>query len=150
MSLNIYTKKELIPNDMLYISANDPYFNANTPLSDDTLVADIIKNIDGAIRNSEFTFIGREAELGALNKEHLSTGTKTLLNILENPDICFNIEECGVNVLDYIPRIKNGNVFWKHPVHCIDTDGSCDIYLDGKHYVDFYEMVQDVVEGDYE
>lgn len=148
MALNIYTKKGLIPKDMQFVGSNDAFFDENTFLREDIFIEEILKTIDKAVRVSDFTFIGRDSNI--MNKNYLSTGTKTLLNILESPDTCFNIEECGVNVLDYIPRIKNGNVFWKHPVHCIDTDGSCDIYLDGKHYVDFYEMVQDVVEGDYE
>lgn len=42
------------------------------------------------VYNSPATFIGRDPSLGALYKQHLSTGTKTLLNVLNHPDKCFD------------------------------------------------------------
>lgn len=42
------------------------------------------------VYNSPATFIGRDPSLGALYKQHLSTGTKTLLNVLNHPDKCFS------------------------------------------------------------
>lgn len=146
VALNIYTKKDLIPQDMLFINANDPFFNCNTQLADDGLTATILRELDYAVRNSPYTFIGREPELGALNKEHLSTGTKTLLNILSHPNICFNVVECSPNALDFLVKFTEGNIYWKHPIHVYGDDGACDIILDGAHYSDFYDM-QDAVMG---
>lgn len=47
------------------------------------------------------TFYGRTANYGSLRKDYLSSGTKTLLNIISHPDKCFDVCECGGNVLSF-------------------------------------------------
>ena len=45
------------------------------------------------------------------NIGNLSTGCKTILNIIFNEDVIFNISECGMNYLDYIYNLDSGNVY---------------------------------------
>ena len=98
MPLIVYTnKKDVEDSGKDLIMINDLFFDAETVLKNSELVSKILEDIDKAKYNSDLTFIGRTKELGALNKSMLSTGTKTLLNIIQHPDKCFNVCECGNN-----------------------------------------------------
>ena len=140
MSLIVYTSldKQNIPKYIIY---NDYFFNTETNLSNTELVNKILAEIDEATFNSELTFIGRTKEMGALNKKHLSSGAKTLINIISHPDKCFNVLECGGNALNLLPLITEGQIYWEYPVAAYDGDGKCDIIHNGIHYTDFYEFL---------
>lgn len=81
MSLQVYNKTD---PPMSVIVDND------TELDSGDICTGVLKVIDKAVYNSPATFIGRDTSLGALYKQHLSTGTKTLLNVLNHPDKCFS------------------------------------------------------------
>lgn len=144
MSLNVYTDKSQIPKGMEYIGINDSFFDLETNLQDNPITHSILASIDKAKYNSELTFIGRSEGLGALNKTMLSTGTKTLLNIIGHKDICFDVCECGDNALSMLPLITNGNILWRYPTMCYNGDSSCDIVCNGISYKDFYEFLESV------
>lgn len=77
MSLKVITDKKDINRVVDY---NDIYFN-KIRLENNSITTKIMEEIDKAHYSSESTFIGRDKSLGALNKNLLSTGCKTLLNI---------------------------------------------------------------------
>lgn len=87
MSLQVYNKTD---PPISVIVDNDTYFDGHTELDSGDMCAGILKVIDKAVYNSPATFIGRDPSLGALYKQHLSTGTKTLLNVLNHPDKYFS------------------------------------------------------------
>ncbi len=145
MALVVYTDKKDIENsgkDLVMI--NDLFFNYDTVLEDSELVRFILSTIDKASYNSSLTFIGRTKELGALNKNMLSTGTKTLLNIIQHPDKCFSVCECGNNALSLLPLITEGSIYWSIPVVAYNGDSACDIICNGKEYKDFYEFLESI------
>ena len=147
MALYIYTNKSKVPKDIKIVDFNDNYFNLNTLIQNSDLVKDILALIDKAVYNSDKTFVGRTKELGALNKSMLSTGTKTLLNIIMHPDVCFNTIECGSNALEFIPLIKNGKVLWEIPVLSTIPKDKCDIILnETKYFTDFHSLQKYVLE----
>lgn len=147
MSLHIYTDKIFIPQDIKVVDFNDSYFNVFTTLDKTALNEEILATIDKVLINSSTTFIGRTKELGALNKSMLSTGTKTLMNIIQHPEVCFNSIECGVNALKFIPRLSNGNVLWKVPVLSSVFDDTCDIILNGeKKFNSFWKLQEYVID----
>lgn len=148
MSLNVYSNKEDIPTGMLYVDCNDDYFFGNTALRDDKFTREVIEIVDKATYLSEDTFLSRVKKWGALFKDNLSTGCKTLLNIQQHPDVCFNVAECGNNVLRLLPVINKGNVFWEIPVVILDEDCECDIVYKNKHFVSYVDFLNYVVEGD--
>lgn len=111
MSLNIYTNKADIPSNIDFIDYNDIFFNGEL-LKNTELTKFILNKIDKAAYNSPTTFIGRDPDLGTIYKEHLSTGCKTLLNIVNNPDKCFDVIECGPNALKLLSFIKDGNILY--------------------------------------
>ena len=106
----IYTQAVLSDN---WIMQNDWYFNlytANQPITDKDkkAVMDIAK-----ARITEHSRIETKYGLGTLR--NLSSGCKTYLNIIKNPDKIVNIDECGANVLDQIFKLDNIKVYMSKP-----------------------------------
>lgn len=96
--------------------------------------------IDQAEYCSEKTFIGRDKSLGALFTDNLSTGTKTLLNISQHRDLCFDTIECGNNALTLLMGFTEGQTVL-HPGVVWDPDiwdslGVLDVVFDGNHFTD--------------
>lgn len=147
MSLKIYRTKDEIPNGIRFVNSNDAYFNGHTQLNGSELESEILRCIDKARYNSAFTFIGRDVNLGALNIQQLSTGTKTLLNILSNPDVCFNVVECGSNALRLLPLVKDGHILWRTAFAPYSGDALCDISYHDKEFSNFYEFMRYAKEG---
>ena len=145
MSLRIYTDKKDIPSNLTVINYNDKFFDGVT-LSDSEISNKIMNAVDHAKYSSPNTFVGRDESLGNLNKEHLSTGCKTLLNIISNPDKCFDVIECGQNALALIPFIKEGNILWKTPVLHFRGNAECDILIDGKHFTNFRKFLSYIMD----
>lgn len=146
MSLTIFTKKEDIPKNIKLVEQNDAYFNLYTKLHNTELENEILKVIDKAEFASEKTFIGRSKSFGGLYKECLSTGTKTLLNILNHKDVCFSLLECGDNAIDMLPRITEGYVFWENPITVYLGEEDCEVEYRGRSYTNFYDVLKDIGE----
>lgn len=145
MSLVVYMNKENIVRDgKKLIMVNDLFFDSETNLKDIEIVRKILNIIDKAKYNSELTFIGRTEGLGALNKSMLSTGTKTLLNVLSHPDYCFSVCECSNNALSLLPLITEGSIYWRVPAVAYSGNPDCDIICDGVKYNDFYKFLESV------
>ena len=142
MSLTVYHTKKEVPQSLTIVRNNDIFFEMNTNIPNTEVAHEILATVDKAKYVSEKTFEGRTKEWGALFKNYLSTGTKTLLNILSNPDKCFDIVECGNNALELLSRIKDGYVLWEYIVVFPDEEEiSCDILYKGNHFTDFYEFL---------
>jgi hypothetical protein len=145
MSLNIYTAIEDIPDKMRYIKCNDAFFDEDGIIGDNLFCKDIIKDIDGAEYIDNYTFKGRFDKFGNLDKIHLSTGAKTALNIYQNPNICFDVCECGNNALCKILKIKEGNILWETPVALYRGDPDCDIDFKDVNYKSIFEFLKVVM-----
>ena len=141
MSLHIYDRKEDIPKETLFIDSNDIYFDANTKLLDNDFTRLVLKAIDKAEYVSEQTFTGRVKRWGALFKEHLSTGSKTLLNIQQHPEVCFNVAECGSNVKQLFAEIKDGRIYWEVPMTVLEKDCDCDFEYKGEKYTRYSKFL---------
>lgn len=138
MCLNVYLSKEEVPKGMVYSNRNDIFFG-NVLLSDTPLVRRVLMTVDGASYCSEDSFVDRNGT-PSIPKEYLSTGAKTLLNIVENPDVCFDVCECGNNALCLLSEIENGNVVWGVPVALGADELSCNICFRGKTFINFVEF----------
>jgi hypothetical protein len=138
----MYTKKELIPEGVNYINKNDAYFE-QLCLFNDEVTRKILYEIDKAMYNTDKTFIGRDKSLGAIYKEHLSTGSKTLLNVYLNKDTCFDLLECGPNCLHLLIQLSNkidGTVFLRKPTVIFRGDDTCNICCDGVIYTHYKKL----------
>lgn len=106
--LQLYVEQE---NKADVIVSNDIYFDFYIDNVDiDNNIANIIKKIDGV------DYVGNHRIISKFDRtptsiKHISTGCKTAINIYLNPNVIFNIGECGDNALTYIMNMRNGKAF---------------------------------------
>lgn len=139
MSLNLYLKKEDCPLDI--VQNNDAYFAINSKIPDTSEARQILDYVDNADYFSDSLFTSRYPYLGTMSGLFLSTGAKTLLNVLQHPDECFTLIECGSNALRLMHLFKEGNVYCPKFGIYVDGDPSCDIICNGKHFSRFMDLV---------
>ena len=142
MSLNIFIRKCDIPEGIQYVKVNDIFFDIETELKDDEFNKRVLSDIDKAEYVSNLTFLGRTKEFGSLFKNNLSTGTKTLLNIYNHPNKCFDVCECGNNALKLLPLIKEGNILWEMPAITYSGESKCNMVVNNKKYDNFYDVIE--------
>lgn len=108
--IDIYTEKR---NSKDWILQNDLYFNLNTgneEMSEDEIY--FIQQIDGAKLTSDKHI---ETKYGLGTIRNLSSGCKTLLNIVKHSDKVVSVEECGPNVLKIIFTMDNIKIYMSRP-----------------------------------
>ena len=108
--INIYTNKT---DSSDWIIQNDLYFNLNTSnekMSQSEI--DLIQQIDEAKLTPDKHI---ETKYGLGTIRNLSSGCKTLLNIVKYPDKVVNVEECGPNVLRIIFTMDNIKIYMSRP-----------------------------------
>ncbi len=118
--ITVYKKKPS-PNDLELVTLNDIFFNKSTATRMDDRAKEIIAKIDQSEMLSPYAIASRFDGM-KLNIDKLSTGCKTALNILYNPDKVFDIRECGDNALDVIYALPSGNVYCDYPLISFDMD----------------------------
>ena len=114
-------KKNAIPKTMTLEANNDIFFNKNTSELLDERAKQIIKQIDSSELSGKYAIKSRFNGM-LLNIDKLSTGCKTVLNILYNPDRVFDIRECGENALDVLYTLPCGNVYCDYPLISFDME----------------------------
>lgn len=137
MSLIIYYNRDSVPCEIQDI--NDSYFDIFTPLTDTSLTREILKTIDKAEYVNPEGFSGRSQPGVWLSREYLSTGTKTLLNVLSHPNVCFNVAECGTNALKKLVTFNRGMVYWPR-ISLMGFTGKCDIEVDGTNFNNILDL----------
>lgn len=108
--IDIYTEKKESED---WILQNDLYFNLNTSneeMSKNEI--DLIQQVDGAKLTSDKHI---ETKYGVGTIRNLSSGCKTLLNIIKHPDKVVCVEECGPNVLKIIFAMDNIKIYMSRP-----------------------------------
>lgn len=108
--IEIYTEKK---NSKDWIIQNDLYFNLNTGNEEMTEKdINIIRKADNAILTPD-KHIQTKYGLGTIR--NLSSGCKTLLNIIKHPDKVVCVEECGPNILKMIFKMDNIKIYMSRP-----------------------------------
>ena len=108
--ITIFKNKNDIPKDLEYIELNDIYFNQNTAHKLDDRAQKVIGIIDGAKLIGKYKICSGFNDM-VLDVDKLSTGCKTVLNVLYNPDKVFCLKECGNNALEVLYDLEEGNVY---------------------------------------
>lgn len=106
----LYTEKR---EDSNWILKNDLYFNLYT--GNQILTEEdkrVIALIDKA-RVTEDNHIETKYGLGTLR--NLSSGCKTYLNVIKNPQKVVSAEECGSNVLELLFTLENIHIYMGRP-----------------------------------
>ncbi len=139
--ITVYKKKPS-KNGMELITLNDIYFNKHTVEQLDDKATEIIEKIDSSKMLSKYTISSRFNST-VLNIDKLSTGCKTALNIMYNPDKIFDICECGDNALDVIYALPQGNVYCSYPFISFEMDKVNVSDKRGTKVIDSYEALKE-------
>jgi len=139
--ITIYKKSMAVKMQVLE-TLNDVFFNRNTVELLDEQANEIIKEIDQSEMLSRYTIRSRFNET-VLNIDKLSTGCKTVLNIVYNPQKIFDIRECGDNALDMIYKLSFGNICCDYPMISFDMEAVqiCDKF--GQRVISSYEELKE-------
>ncbi|SDB58005.1 protein of unknown function [Ruminococcaceae bacterium FB2012] len=117
--ITVYSLKS-VPEDMEIVTLNDVFFNRFTSEKLDNKADEMISKIDNAEMVSKFMIKSR-FDGSVLNIDKLSTGCKTVLNIMYNPEKIFDIRECGENALDAVYSLDSGNICCPYPLVSFDV-----------------------------
>ena len=134
--------KRPMPRGMKLVVLNDIFFNKSTVSLLDERAAEIIERIDRSKMLSKFTISSRFDGM-TLNIDKLSTGCKTALNIMYNPDKVFDIRECGDNALDVIYSLPRGNVYCDYPLISFEMEKVLVHEKKGDREIDSYEELKE-------
>lgn len=107
------------------------FFDLNTILENLPLVKEFMYSIDGAKYLDEEGFISNKGV--TLSRVCLSTGCKTVLNILLNPDRCFDTLGCGSNAMFECLKVQNGIILWRGDFYKSEYEATCDILYRGRN-----------------
>ena len=108
--IHIYTEKKESKD---WILQNDLYFNLNTgneEMSENEI--NLIQQVDEAKLTPDKHI---ETKYGLGTIRNLSSGCKTLLNIVKHPDKVISVEECGPYVLKIIFAMDNIKIYMSRP-----------------------------------
>ena len=135
-------KKKAIPKAVDVIKINDVYFNKYTSEMLDEKAEEIIWEIDQSRMIDRYTISSR-FDGTRLNIDKLSTGCKTALNIMYNPDKIFDVSECGENALEVIYSLKSGMIYCDYPMIAFDMQEAEGIDSSGSHIFKDYEDLRE-------
>ena len=127
--IDIYIEKK---DSKDWIFQNDLYFNLNTSneeMSQNEI--NLIQQVDEAKLTSDKHI---ETKYGLATIRNLSSGCKTLLNIVKHPDKVISVEECGPNVLKIIFKMDNIKIYMSRPT-LVDIPDDAKIRFNDKDIV---------------
>ena len=100
---------------MNYVELNDVFFNQNTVSKLDERASDIIKRIDDSKLIGKYKIESKFNGV-TLDIDCLSTGCKTVLNVMYFPNMVFCMKECGDNALEILYKEEKGFVYSDYAV----------------------------------
>lgn len=119
--ITIYKNKSDIPAGMEYIELNDIFFNQYTVSELDERADKIVGEIDNSKLVGKYKIESKFSRV-VLDVDRLSTGCKTVLNVLYFPDKVFCLKECGDNALTVLYHLQAGSVYSDYAVIPVDID----------------------------
>ena len=121
---------------------NDTFFNKHTAEMLDQRAESIILKIDESRMIDKYSIASR-FDGTRLNIDKLSTGCKTTLNIMYNPDRIFDVSECGDNALEVIYSLKEGKIYCEYPMIAFNMEKAEAVDAAGRHVFTDYEGLRE-------
>ncbi len=140
--ITIYKNKKDIPDTMEYVELNDLFFNQNTVAKLDWQAEEIIERVDSSKLISKYKIESKFHGV-ALDVDCLSTGCKTVLNVLYFPDIVFCMKEYGDNALEELYSIGQGAVYSDYAMIPFDMEPVLVSGLGKMKQIDDYEGLKE-------
>lgn len=120
--ITIFKDKKDIPSDKEYVELNDVFFNQKTVSRIDEKASTIVEKIDASKLIGKYKMESKFNGV-TLDIDCLSTGCKTVLNVLYFPDKVFCLKECGDNALEVLYGLEDGAVYSDYAVIPFDMNG---------------------------
>ena len=139
--IKIYKNKS-VPKTEQVVKINDTYFNKYTSGMLDEKAKDIISRIDMSKMLDRYTITSR-FDGTKLNIDKLSTGCKTALNIMYNPDVIFDVSECGEKALEVIYSMRAGKIYCDYPMIAFNMEAVVAIDKSGDRVIKDYEELRE-------
>ena len=139
--ITVYKKKPR-SKDLEFVTLNDVFFNKYTSSRLDERAEEVIQQIDQSKMLDNYSISSR-FDGKKLDIDKLSTGCKTALNVMYNPDKVFDIRECGDNALDVIYALPCGNVYCEYPLISFEMDKVNVYEKKGMREIDSYEELKE-------
>lgn len=138
--ITIFKNKNDIPQNREYVELNDIFFNQKTVARLDERSENIIKKIDqvklAGRYKIESKFNGVMVDIDCL-----STGCKTVLNVLYFPDKVFCLKESGENALEVLYQLEQGGVYSDYAMIPFELENiKVRSGMDGKIITDYEEL----------
>lgn len=140
--ITIFKNKKDIPQNQECIELNDLFFNQNTVTLLDEKAAPIIEKIDHAKLLGKYKIRSKFEDV-SLNIDQLSTGCKTVLNVLYYPQKVFCIKECGDNALELLYNMEQGNVYSDYAMIPFDMKQAAVQNKNGRQEISDYEELKE-------
>lgn len=140
--ITIFKNKKDIPHTLEYVELNDIFFNKQTVLKLDGRAERIIEQIDGARLISKYKIESRFNGV-TLDIDCLSTGCKTVLNVLYFSDKVFCLKECGENALEILYHLEAGNVYSDYAIIPFEMGKVCVISDKDSKIIEDYEELKE-------
>ena len=138
--IKVYKNKTILKKENI-VRVNDVFFNMYTASMLDEKAANIIWRIDRSKMLGKYAIASRFDET-VLNIDKLSTGCKTALNIMYNPDTVFDISECGDNALEVIYSLEDGKIYCDYPMIAFNMEKVEAIDEKGGQIIDDYDKLR--------
>ena len=119
--ITIFKDKKDIPSDKEYVELNDVFFNQKTVSRIDDKASAIVEKNDASKLIGKYKMESKFNGV-TLDIDCLSTGCKTVLNVLYFPDKVFCLKECGENALEVLYGLKAGAVYSDYAVIPFDMN----------------------------
>ena len=119
--ITLFKIKKDIPDDMHYVELKDVYFNQNTVSVLDDRAGAIVEKIDASRLIGKYKIESKFNGV-TLDIDCLSTGCKTVLNVLYFPEKVFCLKECGDNALEVLYSLEAGTVYSDYAIIPFDMD----------------------------
>lgn len=140
--ITIFKDKKDIPSDKEYVELNDVFFNQKTVSRIDDKASAIVEKIEDSKLIGKYKMESKFNGV-TLDIDCLSTGCKTVLNVLYFPDKVFCLKECGDNALEVLYGLKAGAVYSDYAVIPFDMNEVNVSDLNGTRVISDYEELKE-------
>lgn len=140
--ITIFKDKKDIPSDKEYVELNDVFFNQKTVSRIDDKASAIVEKIDDSKLIGKYKMESKFNGV-ALDIDCLSTGCKTVLNVLYFPDKVFCLKECGDNALEVLYGLEAGAVYSDYAAIPFDMNEVNVSDLNGTRVISDYEELKE-------
>lgn len=140
--ITIFKDKKDIPSDKEYVELNDVFFNQRTVSRIDDKASAIVEKIDASKLIGKYKMESKFNGV-TLDIDCLSTGCKTVLNVLYYPDKVFCLKECGDNALEVLYGLEDGAVYSDCAVIPFDMNEVNVSDLNGTRVISDYEELKE-------